>query len=409
MTHEDPASAPPAPPGGALPGPLHTGTVLAMAVTCGFSVANIYYNQPMMADMARSFGVPEAAASAVPTATQIGYAAGLFLLAPLGDRFERRGLILVNLAALVLALVGAAAAPSFAVLTCASLLVGMLSTAAQQVVPMAAHLASPERRGRVIGTVMSGLLVGILGARTLSGFVAELFDWRAMFWIAAGLMAAIAALVRLVFPRVEPTSGLTYPELLGSLWTLFRSEPVLREASGVGALIFGSFSVFWSTLTLYLASPAFLLGPAAAGLFGLVGIAGVLAAPLSGRLADKGSPRQVVGLCALLTLAGFVCFALLGASIAGLVLGVLLLDLGVQGAQISNQSRIYALRADARSRLNTVYMTLYFIGGALGSAIGSFAWSFDGWAAVSVAGIGMCLLALAVHCISGLRRPGTSA
>lgn len=409
MTPESPASPASAPQGGDPPSPLDAGTVLAMAATCGFAVANIYYNQPMMADMARTFGVPEAAAGAVPTATQIGYAAGLFFLTPLGDRLERRRLILVQLAALVLALVAAAVAPSFAVLTAASLLVGALSTVAQQVVPMAAHLASPDRRGRVIGIVMSGLLIGILGARTLSGFVAQYLDWRAMFWIAAGLMVAISALVRLVLPRVAPSSDLSYPQLLGSLWTLLRAEPVLREAAVVGALLFGAFSAFWSTLTLHLASPAYHLGPAAAGLFGLVGIAGVLAAPLSGRLADKGSPRRVVGFGILCVLAAFVCFARLGGSLAGLALGVLLLDLGVQGAQISNQSRIYALRADARSRLNTVYMTSYFIGGALGSATGAFAWSFDGWAGVCVAGTGMAVLALALHATPNLRRARASA
>ncbi|MBR0647069.1 MFS transporter [Plastoroseomonas hellenica] len=370
--------------------------VLAMAATCGLAVANIYYNQPMMAEMAASFGLSSGAAGAVPTAAQAGYAIGLLFLAPLGDRLERRGLMLRMLAALVLALAAAAAAPSFAVLIAASFLTGALATVAQHVVPMAAHLATPARRGRVVGTVMAGLLIGILAARTVSGVVVELLDWRAMFWIAAGLMAVTAVVVRLVFPKAEATSRLPYPQLMASLLDLFRRERVLREAAFEQAMLFGAFSIFWSTLTLHLASPAYHLGPAAAGLFGLIGIVGVLAAPFSGRLADRGAPRRMVGLGILLALASFAIFALFGESLAGLVAGVILLDLGVQGAQISNQTRIFALQPEARARINTIYMVTVFAGGALGSAAGTVAWTLGGWPAVTGCGLIFCAVSLAI-------------
>ncbi|HEY4252038.1 MAG TPA: MFS transporter [Roseomonas sp.] len=375
---------------------LNSRVVFAMAATCGLAVANIYYNQPMMAEMAASFGLPSGAAGAVPTAAQAGYAMGLLFLAPLGDRLERRGLMLRMLAVLVLALALAAVAPSFTILILASFLTGALSTVAQHVLPMAAHLATPERRGRVVGTVMAGLLIGILAARTISGAIVELLNWQAMFWIAAGLMAANAVIVRLIFPKVAATSVLPYPQLMASLLELFRRERVLREAAFEQAMLFGGFSIFWSTLTLHLASPAYGLGPAAAGLFGLVGIVGALAAPLSGRFADKGSPRRMVGFGILCSLAAFVVFGLAGETLAGLVAGVILLDLGVQAAQISNQTRIFALQPEARGRINTIYMVMVFVGGALGSAAGTIAWAIGGWHAVSLCGLLFCAASLAI-------------
>ena len=379
--------------------PLTRNAVLVMAGACGFGVANIYYNQPMLAEMAAGLKDP-AVAGVVPTVTQVGYALGLLLLAPLGDRFDRKKLILIELIGLVAALAVAATAPSLAVLAGASLAVGVLTTLVQQIVPMAAHLAVPERRGQVVGTVMSGLLIGILGGRVLSGVVAEYLGWRTMFWIAAGLMVAMFLVLVRLLPRTAPTSRLKYPALMRSLWHLFRAEPVLREAAIVGALLFAAFSAFWATLTLYLASPAYHLGPQVAGLFGLVGIAGALAAPLTGRLADRGGPRRTVGIGIVTTLAAFVVFALAGKWLVGLVVGVLLLDLGVQGAQVSNQSRVYALQPESRSRINTVYMVLYFVGGSAGSALGALAWGLGGWLAVSGLGLALALIAAVIHVVS---------
>ena len=379
--------------------PLSQRAVMVMAGACGFGVANIYYNQPMLADIARALGNP-ATAGVVPTVTQVGYAVGLLFLAPLGDRFDRKQLILVELAGLILMLGLAAVSTDLATLALASLGIGVLTTFVQQIIPMAAHLAAPARRGQVVGTVMSGLLIGILGARVLSGIVAEHLGWREMFGIAAGMMVVLWGVLLFLLPRTAPTSGLSYPALMRSLWELFRAERVLREASAVGGLMFACFSAFWATLTLYLASPAYGLGPEAAGLFGLVGIAGALVAPLAGRLADRGGPRRTVGYAIVTTLLAYAVFAAAGQTIAGLVAGVLLLDIGVQGAMISNQSRIFALRPESRSRINTVYMVIYFAGGSAGSALGAIAWSLGGWLAVSGLGLGLALLAFAIHALS---------
>lgn len=376
---------------------LSKSTILMMAVACGFAVANIYYNQPMLGEFARSFTVSDAVVGAVPTATQIGYALGLLFLVPLGDRYERRTLILVLSAALAVSLMAAALAPSFVVLVAASLLIGLFGTVAQQIIPMAAHLAPPSERGRIVGSVMSGLLIGILGARTVSGLVAEYWGWRAMFWIATAVMVLIVALVRSTFPRVFPTAGHSYWQILKSLPPLLRDEPTLREAAMTGGLLFASFSLFWSTLTLYLESPAFSLGSAAAGFFGLVGIVGALAAPIAGRLSDKDSPRRVVGFGIVCVIISFLIFIAAGNYIAGLIIGVILLDLGVQAGQIANQSRIYALRPNAHSRVNAVYMFIYFVGAASGSLLGSLAWSYRGWTAVGIAGALIVMIALIIH------------
>jgi predicted MFS family arabinose efflux permease len=374
--------------------------VLAMAATCAFAVANIYFNQPLLPDLARAFGVPESAAGVVPTATQAGYALGLVLIAPLGDCVERRKLILILIACLAVGLLGAGVAPSLLALAGISFGVGIVATVAQQVVPMAAHLANPKRRGHVVGTVMAGLLIGILGARTFAGIVGDTLGWRAVFVIAAGLMIGVGILVRVVFPISPPTVTLPYLRLIRSPWRILIEERLIREVSCVGALLFGAFSVFWSTLALYLDSPAYHLGATAAGLFGLIGIAGAAAAPLAGKAADRGGARRAVGIGILCTILSFVVMGVFGEHLWGLVVGVVLLDLGVQTAQISNQSRIYTVRPEARSRITTVYMGLYFVGGAVGSAAGSIAWSLAGWTGVSIVGLALATIALVVHTVA---------
>jgi predicted MFS family arabinose efflux permease len=339
--------------------------------------------------------------------TQLGYAAGMLLLAPLGDRFDRRRLILLQTAGLCVALLVAAAAPTLSVLITASLAVGVLATIAQQAVPFAAELAPPSGRGHAVGTVMSGLLLGILLARTVAGFIAEYLGWRAVFCASVVALLALSVVIVLRLPRSQPTSTLGYGKLLASMWHLTVEHRGLREASLTGAAMFAAFSAFWSVLTLLLAGPPFHMGPQAAGLFGIVGAAGALAAPLAGKSSDKRGPRAVISLAIGLVAVSFVIFGLSGSSIAGLVVGVIVLDIGVQAAQISNQSRIYALKPDARSRVNTVYMVCYFIGGALGSAIGAVAWHAFGWVGVSVAGFLFAALAAWNH--SRERAPAVTA
>lgn len=382
--------------------------LLLLATIAGVSVANIYYNQPLLDRFRETF--PEGASwvGAVPASTQLGYAAGMFLLAPLGDRFDRKRLILLQTLGLALALTAAAAAPSLGVLAAMSLAIGILSTIAQQAVPFAAELAPPAERGHAVGTVMSGLLLGILLARTAAGFVAQYFGWRTVFGASVGALALLALVVIARLPNSRPTSTLPYGKLLGSMWHLALELRGLRDASVTGAALFAAFSAFWSVLTLLLAGAPFHLGPQAAGLFGIVGAAGALAAPIAGRTADKRGPHAVITLSIVLVALAFVIFALSSTSLAGLVLGVVVLDVGVQAAQISNQSRIYALKPDARSRVNTVFMVCYFIGGATGSAVGAYAWRAYGWTGVCAAGLLFACAAAARHLSAPAARADTS-
>jgi predicted MFS family arabinose efflux permease len=375
--------------------------LLLLATIAGISVANIYYNQPLLDDFRKSYPHSAEWVGIVPAATQLGYAGGMLLLAPLGDRFDRRALILLQTAGLCVALLCATFAPTLSVLAAASLAIGILATIAQQAVPFAAEIAPPSQRGHAVGIVMSGLLLGILLARTAAGFVAEYFGWRAVFGVSIVVLIALAVVIVLRLPNSKPTSTLPYGQLLASMWHLTVELRGLREASVTGGSLFAGFSIFWSTLALLLAGPPFHLGPQAAGLFGIVGAAGALAAPLAGKSADRRGPRAVVTLSIALVAASFIVFALSGSSLVGLVIGVIVLDIGVQAAQISNQSRIYALKPEARSRVNTVYMVAYFIGGALGSMVAALVWPRFGWVGVSIAGLFFTGIAALNHLRTG--------
>jgi len=373
------------------------GLLLLLATIAGVAVANIYYNQPLLDNFRQSFPNSASWVGAVPAVTQLGYAAGMLLLAPLGDRFDRRLLILLQIVGMCVALVLASTAPTLSVLIVASLAIGVLSTIAQQAVPFAAELAPASQRGHAVGTVMSGLLLGILLARTAAGIVAEYFGWRAVFGASVVALLVLAAVIIMRLPKSKPTSTLPYGKLLVSMWHLVVEHRALREASLTGAAMFAAFSIFWSVLALLLAGAPFHLGPQAAGLFGIVGAAGAMAAPRAGKFSDRRGPRAIITVSIVLVAISFVVFALSAKSIAGLVIGVIILDIGVQAAQISNQSRIYALKPEARSRVNTVYMVAYFIGGAVGSGVGAAVWPAFGWVGVSVAGVGFAALAAWNH------------
>lgn len=372
-------AAQPAPPSDTISGTL----TFAMAATAGVAVANIYYNQPMLGVMERD--LPGSLTGLVPTATQLGYAAGLFLLVPLGDLVERKRLILVQFVVLAVALVVAALAPTAALLLLASLLLGAASTVAQQIVPLAAHLAAPEKRGATVGKVMAGLLCGILLSRTLAGFVASHAGWREMYWLGVPMALGACAWLALQLPRSQPETGLTYAGLMHSLIGLWREFGALRLAAVTQALIFAAFTAFWTILAFQLQQPRFGLGAEIAGLFGIVGAVGILAAPISGRMADKRGPKQAIILGAVLTLISWIIFGL-WVSLAGLVVGVIVLDFAVQAALISNQHVVYALRPEARARLNTIFMGAMFLGGAAGSALATQAWIAGGWSAVAMLG-----------------------
>ncbi|MDB4865841.1 MAG: transporter permease [Cohnella sp.] len=386
--------------------PLSTGLVLLMAISCGLAVANLYYNQPLLGDIGRDFGVNAQHVGIIPMLTQIGYAAGMFLFIPLGDIRERRKLITVLLLAVGLALIGVATAQNLMWIYIASLAVGITTVAPQMIVPLAAQLAHPQERGKVIGNVMSGLLIGILLARTIAGLVGEIFGWRFMFWLAAAMMFALAYILKRQLPESRPEIQLSYPHLIRSMGKLILEQRTLREAALIAACLFGSFSVFWTSLTFYLEGPSFGYGSAVTGLFGLVGVVGASAASVIGRLADRVSPVRMVGFMITVAILSYLSFWLLGSSVWGLIVGVILLDLGVQGGQVSNQARIYSLMPEARSRLNTVYMVSSFIGGAIGSSVGGYAWSRWGWNGTCAVGgvmVAMALLIWAGHRITGKR------
>lgn len=358
--------------------------LFAMALAAGLAVANIYYNQPMLGLM--SHGLGDARVSGwIPTLTQLGYAAGLLFLLPLGDMLERRRLIVVQFLVLAASLVLAAMAPGLAALAVASVLVGATATVAQQIVPFAAVLAPPEKRGSAIGSVMSGLLTGILLSRTLAGLISTAAGWRSMFWLAVPIAVMGAILMGRSLPEHRPRHPLRYRELMASLVKLWTGEPVLRRAAMTQALLFGSFSTFWTILALRLAQPPLNLGAAVAGLFGVVGAVGVAMAPVAGRVADRRGPAPIIALGAAATILAWAIFAALP-GLWGLIAGVIVLDFGVQAALVSHQHLIYGLHPEYKSRLNTLFMTTMFVGGAIGSFAASWAWRQYGWPGVSVLG-----------------------
>lgn len=376
--------------------------VLLLATGAGLSVASLYYAQPMLGVLGADIGASGRAVGFIPTLTQLGYALGILLLAPLGDRFDRRRIVLAKAAALCAALLVAGAAPSIGVLLAASLAIGLAATMAQDIVPAAATLAPEATRGKTVGTVMTGLLLGILLSRVVSGFVAEHFGWRSMFIAAAASIALIGAAAWRGLPRFRPTTHLVYGALLGSLATLWSRHGTLRRAALAQALLAVGFSAFWSTLAVMLHGEPFHLGSAAAGAFGLAGAAGALAAPLAGQLADRRGPELVTRLGAGLVVVSFAAMGLAPlmlphAQLWLLALAAIGFDLGMQAALIAHQTIVYGIEPGARSRLNAVLFTAMFIGMAAGSALGALVLAQWGWAGVTWLATGTAAAALTVR------------
>ncbi|MDY1032511.1 MFS transporter [Stenotrophomonas sp. CFBP8980] len=381
----------------ALPGLL----VPVMAAGAGFSVASLYYAQPMLGAMGASLGASDASIGLVPTLTQLGYAAGIALLAPLGDRFERRRIILVKSLLLGAALLAAGLAGQLPGVLLASLLVGLMATVAQDVVPAAATLAPPEHRGALVGKVMTGLLLGILLSRVVSGVVAEQFGWRAMFIAAAVSVVLMGLLLRATLPRFAPTTTLGYGALLRSMGGLWMQLPPLRRAVLAQALLAMGFSAFWSTLALMLHA-RFGIGSAGAGAFGIAGAAGALAAPLAGRFSDRIGTQRVARLAIGIALLGFASLLLDGLfpvslQLVLLAVSAVIFDFGFQAALVSHQTLVYGLQPQARSRLNALLFTGVFVGMAAGGGLGAMALAQGGWHAVVLLACATSALALWVR------------
>jgi len=380
--------------------------VLLMAVATGAVVANLYYAQPLLNQVSRTLHVGSAGASTVVTATQVGYAAGLLLIVPLGDLRPRRSLVVLLFLLSAVALVACAVAPNLWLFEVGSVAAGCASVAGQVMVPFAADLAPEERRGRVVARIMTGLLLGILLARTVSGLVAHVAGWRAIYWISAGLMVLFAAVLRRALPAEGKRPHLSYTHLVGSSLRLLADEPALRRRAWHGAMAFAAFSVLWTSLAFLLSAAPYHYSNLVIGLFGLVGVAGVAAANLAGKLADVNrTAMTTAGAGALLTLS----FVVLGAgttSVAAVIVGIIVLDIGTQGMQITNQAVIYALRPDARSRINSAYMFCYFVGGAVGSVTAGIVYSADKWTGVCLLGGGFGVATLAMTLFDWIRPPG---
>ncbi|NGX89944.1 MFS transporter [Rahnella sp. Lac-M11] len=375
---------------------LSPALIILMAVATGLAVASNYYPQPLLETIARAFSLSVNQAGFIVTVAQLGYACGLMFIVPLGDMFERRNLIVLMTLLSAAGLLITAMAPTLTIMLVGTALTGLFSVVAQILVPLAATLAEPERRGKVVGLIMSGLLLGILLARTVAGALATLGGWRTVYWVASALMIIMALVLWRKLPKHQQHTDLNYPQLLKSIFTLFIHTPVLRTRALIGMFCFANFSILWTSMAFLLAGPAYHYSEGVIGLFGLVGAAGALAATRAGHLADKGKAHLTTTAGLVLLLLSWAAIAYGQHSVISLIVGIIVLDLSVQGVHITNQSVIYKSMPEARNRLTAGYMTTYFIGGAVGSLVSASAYQTAGWYGVSVAGTIMCVLNLLV-------------
>ena len=394
------AAAPTAPEAEAPQPELTRPLLFTMALACGLAIANVAYNQPLLGQISASLHVSHRAAGVLPSLTQMGFACGVFFIAPLGDILERRRLILVMLGLVSLSLVATALAPNMTMLGICGLAVGVTSVISTLVLPFAVALSRSDQRGATVGALSSAMLLGTLLSRTLSGAVGEYLGWRAVYTFAALFMIALALVMRALLPRSAPAASMPYPNLLRTMLGFLKTEPLLRQATLNGFLLYGALSAFWATLAFLMESPAYRYGPAAAGLFGLVGAGGALLAPHVGRLADAYSPRLLVGIAASGMLFSYLVLAGYGTHLPGLIAAVILLDLCAQAATISNQASVYSLPAHAHSRYYTVYRAAYSLGGSMGAWLGANAWTAYGWRGVCGTGISLLAAALFMHGIA---------
>ncbi|QFH51225.1 MFS transporter [Leclercia adecarboxylata] len=375
---------------------LSPALILLMSVATGLAVASNYYAQPLLETIARNFSLSASSAGFIVTAAQLGYAVGLLFLVPLGDMFERRAMIVSMTLLAAGGMLITASSQSLAMMIFGTALTGLFSVVAQILVPLAATLASPEKRGKVVGTIMSGLLLGILLARTVAGLLAGIGGWRTVYWVASVLMVVMALALWRGLPKVKSETHLNYPQLLGSVFSLFTHDKLLRTRALLGCFTFANFSILWTSMAFLLAAPPFSYSEGMIGLFGLAGAAGALGARPAGGLADKGKSHITTTASLVLLLLSWAAIWYGHVSVLALIVGILVLDLTVQGVHITNQTVIYRVKPEARNRLTAGYMTSYFIGGAAGSLISASAWQHAGWAGVCAVGAVMAILNLLV-------------
>jgi predicted MFS family arabinose efflux permease len=378
---------------------LSRGLILLMAITSGIAVANIYYIQPLLEQIAATYDVSQASAGLLATLTQVGYALGLFLILPIADLVERKRLVLTMLILAAISLIVMFLSYNYVITAIACLAVGTTSIIPQLMVPLGAKLSSDADKGKNIGHIMSGLLVGILLSRVFSGILGKYFGWRSIYLIAVVLMLVLFLLIKAMLPICEANAdpGMTYVSSLRSMTKLPGQYPVLREAAINAALMMGAFSALWTTLTFQLQSKYFQLDTNIVGLFGLIGVTGILFAPFAGKMSDQKGARFTVGLNIGIVLISYLCFLVFGFHLWGLVLGIILLDMGVQCCNVANQTRIQKLSDEARNRITSIYMVSLFVGGALGSYLGALLYTHYGWYGFCALGIISQLLAVLVH------------
>ncbi|MEQ7179291.1 MFS transporter [Enterococcus thailandicus] len=360
-----------------------------LATTCGVVVANMYYIQPIGTKVATSFSVSTSAIGILTMLTQLGYALGLLFLVPLGDVVNRPKLIIRMAALSAISLLAAFFAPSFTLFACASFLIGLLSIVPQIIIPYGAVLAGSAARGKVMGQLLSGLLIGILLSRTVSGIIASVFSWRMVYLFALLAVGLLTALLYVKLPRTQESrkASVSYIDSLKSLPHLFASQRLLRESAFNGFFMFGTFSIFWSTLIFYISSPVYHWGTFEAGILAIFGLSGAVAAPIVGRLADSYSERKIISMGLWMQTLSFVLLLIGGNHLTLLLFAIILLDVGNQFGQVSNQARVQGLGEEASNRNNTIFMFMYFIGGATGSLVGTTMWEHFGWMGVTLAGL----------------------
>jgi predicted MFS family arabinose efflux permease len=380
------------------------GLTFLFAVAAGAAVGNLYWAQPLLDFIAHNLHASPATAGWLITATQLGYAVGILLIVPLGDVVNRRWLIPLMLTGSAAVLVACALAPSIGFLFFAITALGLTTVGGQILAPLAGDLADDAHRGRVVGTVVSGILSGILVSRAISGLIAQAAGWRAIYAAAAAADVLLAIVLYRAIPPLVPKTRMAYPALIASVWAAVRGERTVRWTLVLGATAFGLFTMFWTALTFLLSAPPFSYPVSVIGLFGLAGLAGAITAQRAGRLHDRGWSLPATGAGWALALAAFIVAAFAGHSVAGVIIAIVLLDIAIQGVNILNQTRLFALSDQARSRLNTAFVTGNFIGGALGSAAAALLWSAGGWTAITSTGAALCCLALVIWAV-GRRGP----